>query len=103
MHASLKEGHTFGWASDVSEKGFSFRNGVAIVPETELEEMSDSERSKWANMDEKERSKETKGGGLALILRKMKNLKGSSAMSEDVLAVKVECMWGGEEKGVLQE
>ncbi len=58
MHASLKEGHTFGWASDVSEKGFSFRNGVAIVPETELEEMSDSERSKWANMDEKERSKE---------------------------------------------
>ncbi len=58
MHTSLKEGHSFGWASDVSEKGFSFRNGIAIVPETDIEEMSDLERSKWSNLDEKERSKE---------------------------------------------
>ncbi len=57
MHASLKEGHTFGWASDVSEKGFSFRNGVAIVPETDIEEMSDSERSKWEKMNKSEQSK----------------------------------------------
>lgn len=28
----LKKGYSFAWASDVSEKGFSFKNGVAIVP-----------------------------------------------------------------------
>jgi len=28
----IKKGFTFAWASDVSEKGFSFKNGVAIVP-----------------------------------------------------------------------
>ncbi len=57
MQSSLKEGHTFGWASDVSEKGFSFRNGVAIVPENDIEELSDSERAKWEKMSKSEREK----------------------------------------------
>ncbi len=30
---SLMGGYSIAWASDVSEKGFSFRNGLAIVPE----------------------------------------------------------------------
>lgn len=30
---SLMKGYSVAWASDVSEKGFSFRNGLAIVPE----------------------------------------------------------------------
>ncbi|TLX71989.1 aminopeptidase [Labilibacter sediminis] len=57
MHSSLEQGHTFGWASDVSEKGFSFRNGVAIVPENSIEELADSERSKWEAMTKAERDK----------------------------------------------
>ncbi len=32
---SVKNGYSFAWASDVSEKGFSFRDGLAIVPEDE--------------------------------------------------------------------
>lgn len=32
---SLEKGFTWAWAADVSEKGFSFRNGLAIVPEDE--------------------------------------------------------------------
>ncbi len=32
------------WASDVSEKGFSFKNGIAIVPEKDYEDMSQSEK-----------------------------------------------------------
>jgi bleomycin hydrolase len=35
MEESVKNGYTFAWASDVSEKGFSFKNGLAIVPEDE--------------------------------------------------------------------
>ncbi len=29
---ALKNGYTIAWGADVSEKGFSFRNGIAIVP-----------------------------------------------------------------------
>jgi bleomycin hydrolase len=35
MEEALKNGHTFAWGADVSEKGFSFKNGLAIVPEDE--------------------------------------------------------------------
>jgi bleomycin hydrolase len=57
MNETLKQGHTFGWASDVSEKGFSFRNGVAIVPENDIEEMDGSEREKWETMSKEDREK----------------------------------------------
>lgn len=30
---ALKNGYTLAWGSDVSEKGFSFKNGIAIVPQ----------------------------------------------------------------------
>ncbi|MCU4165044.1 aminopeptidase C [Carboxylicivirga caseinilyticus] len=54
---SLKSGYTVGWAADVSEKGFSYRNGLAIVPESNIEELADSEQSKWEAMTEAERQK----------------------------------------------
>lgn len=47
---SLEQGYTVAWATDVSEKGFSYRDGVAIVPGKDITEMSDSERSKWEKM-----------------------------------------------------
>jgi bleomycin hydrolase len=55
MDNAINEGYSIGWASDVSEKGFSWRNGVAIVPETEVEELAGSEKEKWEKMSEKER------------------------------------------------
>jgi len=33
VESALKAGFTVAWGADVSEKGFSFRNGIAIVPE----------------------------------------------------------------------
>jgi bleomycin hydrolase len=30
---ALKNGYTLAWGADVSEKGFSFKNGIALVPE----------------------------------------------------------------------
>ena len=35
MNNALKNGYGIAWAADVSEKGFSFRDGLAIVPENE--------------------------------------------------------------------
>ncbi len=57
MNSSLEQGHTFGWASDVSERGFSFKKGIAIVPENDIEEMSDSERSKWEALSTADRNR----------------------------------------------
>jgi bleomycin hydrolase len=43
---SLLNGYTVAWASDMSDRGFSMREGVAIVPEKNWNEMSSDELSK---------------------------------------------------------
>ncbi len=58
MEFSLKGGYSIGWATDVSEKGFSHKKGLAIVPETDLAEMDDTDRSRWEVMPVEERDKE---------------------------------------------
>lgn len=35
MEDALKGGYTFAWGADVSEKGFNYRDGLAILPEDE--------------------------------------------------------------------
>ncbi len=46
---ALKNGYTVAWATDVSEKGFSWKNGVAYVPETDYEDMSKEEKEDMFN------------------------------------------------------
>lgn len=41
---ALSKGYTVAWATDVSEKYFSWKNGVAYVPEKEYDDMSDEEK-----------------------------------------------------------
>jgi bleomycin hydrolase len=41
---ALNKGYTVAWAADVSEKYFSWKNGVAYVPEKEYDDMNDSEK-----------------------------------------------------------
>ena len=41
---ALKEGYSISWAGDVSEKSFSWRNGIAYVPETDYRKMTKEER-----------------------------------------------------------
>lgn len=40
---ALKGGYTVAWATDVSEKGFSWKNGVAYVPARDVASMSEQE------------------------------------------------------------
>lgn len=42
---ALKAGYSVAWATDVSEKNFSWKNGVAYVPEVPFEEMTDQQKS----------------------------------------------------------
>jgi bleomycin hydrolase len=55
---ALKNGHTVAWASDVSEKGFSWKNGIAIVPEVKMEDLSGTERDRWEKLTPAEKEKE---------------------------------------------
>lgn len=45
MQSSIKNGFTFAWAADVSEKGFRFKDGLAIVPESPIADMKEEERA----------------------------------------------------------
>jgi bleomycin hydrolase len=45
MKQSITSGYTFAWASDVSEKGFRFKEGLAIVPEKSFNELSEEEKT----------------------------------------------------------
>lgn len=40
---AVNTGYSVAWAADVSEKGFSFKNGVAIVPENPWKSMSEKQ------------------------------------------------------------
>lgn len=55
---AVNNGYTVGWATDVSEKGFSWNKGIAVVPEMKIEELSGSEKAKWEKLTEKERNEQ---------------------------------------------
>ena len=56
---ALKGGYSICWDGDVSEKGFSFKNGVAINPEVKrVEDYSTTDRARFEKMDEGERLEE---------------------------------------------
>jgi len=52
---ALKNGYTVAWSTDVSEKYFSWTNGVAYVPEKETKDMTKGERDSLFNGPKPER------------------------------------------------
>lgn len=53
---ALENSYALGWAADVSEGGFKWREGYAIIPaEIDQTNMTDSEISKWVQLDDKTR------------------------------------------------
>ena len=53
---ALTNGYSVCWDGDVSEKGFSHRNGVAILPISDVKDMTNSEIEKWDAMSKKEKN-----------------------------------------------
>lgn len=51
---ALKTGYSVAWAGDVSEKSFSWKNGVAFVPEKKVEDMTAEEKADMFNGPKKE-------------------------------------------------
>lgn len=54
MDNALANNYSFVWDGDVSEKGFSHRNGLALLPTSNKEDMVNSEMSKWDNVSAKD-------------------------------------------------
>lgn len=56
LEYAINNGYTIGWGSDVSEKGFSWKNGVAIVPDTKKEDLTGTERDRWEKLTTAEKN-----------------------------------------------
>jgi len=54
---ALENGYTIAWGADVSDKGFSWKNGVAIIPDEEKADLSGTEKEKWEALTKKEKDK----------------------------------------------
>lgn len=54
---SIKEGYTVAWAADVSEKGYNWKKGLAVVPSEDFENIDGLERAKWDELSEADRQK----------------------------------------------
>jgi bleomycin hydrolase len=57
IHNSIDNGYTVAWGADVSEKGFSWKNGVAVVPDKNSPEMAGLETAKWDKMSDADKDK----------------------------------------------
>ncbi len=56
INNAIDNDYTIAWGSDISEKGFaSAKQGVAVVPDADIAEMSDAEIAKWETMSSKEK------------------------------------------------
>ncbi|MBE6311084.1 MAG: aminopeptidase [Bacteroidales bacterium] len=56
---AIKNGYTLAWAADVSEKGWKWKNGVALMPaEKSADTLEGTELARWTALSDKDREKE---------------------------------------------
>ena len=62
---ALSKGYTVGWGADVSEKYFSWRNGLALVPEKDYNDLTEAEQKDYFHVywNEKEITPELRQQG----------------------------------------
>ncbi|GHS89968.1 aminopeptidase [Bacteroidia bacterium] len=54
---AIENGYTFVWGGDVSSRGFSYKNGIAIVAdEDNPESLAGTDRDRWESLNKKERT-----------------------------------------------
>lgn len=44
MQYAINNGYTIAWGADISEKGFRFKDGLALVPQTPFQEMTEEQK-----------------------------------------------------------
>ena len=51
---ALENGYTVCWDADVGEKSYDWKRGIALMPSTEIEDLSGLERARWDELSESE-------------------------------------------------
>jgi len=51
---AIETGYSVCWDADVSEKGFAWKSGLALIPSLEIGDLSGLERARWDDLSEKE-------------------------------------------------
>ncbi len=57
VEEAVKNGYSLVWGGDVSDPGFSWRNGVAIMPDAETTDLTGTDRDKWETLSQNEKRK----------------------------------------------
>jgi bleomycin hydrolase len=57
INNSIDKGYTVVWGADVSEKGFAWKSGVAVVPDRNANEIAGMESEKWTKMSDADKDK----------------------------------------------
>ena len=52
---ALENGYSIGWATDVSERGFSRVKAIGIIPEADIEGMDGTEAERWGKLTAREK------------------------------------------------
>ena len=55
---ALAEGYAIEWGTDVSERGFSRTKAIGIIPEADIESMTDTEAERWGKLTDREKENE---------------------------------------------
>lgn len=56
---AIKNGYSVAWAADVSERGFQWKNGFAVLPvEKSAETLEGTELARWTKLSDKDRENE---------------------------------------------
>ena len=58
VDTALENGYNVMWAADVSEGGFKWRKGFAVLPDETEKDMTDSELARWVKLSDKDREDE---------------------------------------------
>ncbi len=56
LNNALENGYTVCWDADVSDKGFDWKRGVALIPEQTVDNLSGLERARWDELSSREKT-----------------------------------------------
>jgi len=84
LDKAIDKGYTFSWGSDVSEIGFT-REGLAVVPDINVQEMSDAEIAKWIKMPKEQKQSEIakKPGKEKVITQELRQQEFDNKLTTD--------------------
>jgi bleomycin hydrolase len=58
VNNAIDNGFSVAWGADVSDKGFNWNKGIAILPDKDVDSMEGSDRARWEKLSQGDKDKE---------------------------------------------